>query len=105
MRSGHGDFRGQRNRGVTRARIDPLSRGVAAPTGYPELDAGDGGRRFFSDVRFPARRSDLYASAVEHGAPPEIVEAIRHLPSEWYCLPMEVPDLHPLAKRYHGSRA
>lgn len=88
-----------------RVHIDPFIRGAGAPIAYPETDAGDGGRRYYSDVRFPATREDLYASAVEHGAPSNVIEAIRHLPQRHFRLPMEVPDLHALAKRYHGSRA
>ncbi|MHB8585484.1 MAG: hypothetical protein ACYDDF_06560 [Thermoplasmatota archaeon] len=58
----------------------------------PAIRFSDGGLRFIPDVSFPATRGEVFASAVEHGAPAQVLMHIEELPS-LVSSAYDLPDL------------
>ena len=50
---------------------------------------------YVSDVDFPARKGHLVAAARARGAPPEVVDRLEAIPTEWVLSPLDLPELPP----------
>jgi hypothetical protein len=70
---------------------------AAAQVGDADRVFGEKGQRFFTDVGFPAHRDEVFASAIAHGAPKPILDAIRSLPGKRFGNVDQLPDLYALA--------